>query len=315
MRAKEIFLKNFRNEMWFGKCIFLSWYCEKGSCKFCYRSVNRSEKTSRRSLASVLVEAFLCKKFKWKLEFLTGGYGIYDFDELVDIVKKVKEVYGEKIWLNLGVLNKEEIERFKPYIKGIVASIETVNEKLHKEICPKKPIEPYEDMLRNCSLKKSITIIIGLGENEGDKEELFKFIEKHKLDRITFYALKPIEGTIFKKGPESKYYASWIRDTRIRFPELEIIAGITPRRVDDVCLLLDAGANAITKFPITKEFNTEKSRKFEEEVKKSGRKLLSKLNGQVKIDFKEIDGFSFDKKLKEEMKEKLGFYLKRMKVQ
>jgi len=300
-------------ETWFGKCIFLSWYCEKGSCKFCYRSVNKSTKKSKRSLSSVLVEAFLCKKFNWKLEFLTGGYGIYNLNELIDIVKKVKEVYGEKIWLNLGVLSEEEIEKFKPYVEGIVASIETVNEKLHKEICPKKPIKPYVEMLENCDLKKSITIIIGLGEKEEDKEKLFKFIKKHKLDRITFYALKPLEGTIFKEGPESKYYASWIKDTRKEFPELEIIAGVSPRRVGDVCLLLKSGANAITKFPITKEFNTNKGRKFEEEFKKSGRKMLSKLNGQVKIDFKEIDKFSFSKELKEEMKERLGFYLGRMK--
>ena len=301
--------------MWFGKCIFLSWYCEKGNCKFCYRSINKSDKKAKRSLGSILTEAFLCKKFDWRIEFLTGGYGAYDFDELLDIVKKVKEVYGKKIWLNLGVLDEKEIEKFKPYIKGIVASIETVDEKLHKEICPKKPIKPYEEMLENLKdLKKSITIIIGLGEKEEDKEKLFEFIEKHKLDRITFYALKPIQGTGFEEGPESKYYASWIKDTREKFPKLEIIAGVTPRRVDDVCLLLKSGANAITKFPITKEFNSKKSLKFEDEVKKSKRKLLSKLNGQVKIDLSEIDKFSFNEELKDEMKSRLQYYLKRMKV-
>ena len=62
------------------------------------------------------------------------------------------------------------------------------------------------------NLKKTITIIIGLGEKLTHFKYLKDFINKHKLDRITFYRLKPQKETIFegKKGPDIDYYVKWI---------------------------------------------------------------------------------------------------------
>ena len=83
--------------------------------------------------------------------------------------------------------DKEDIEKFRPYIGGIVASIETINKELHGKVCPDKKIEPYEEMLSGLDkekgkndLKKSITIVIGLGESDDDKKLLMEFIKKHK---------------------------------------------------------------------------------------------------------------------------------------
>jgi len=316
--ANKIYLENFDGKVWFGRCIFLSWYCKVGSCKFCFRSTVKDRikhaKHARRSKESVIVEAILAKKLGWRIEFLTGGYGIFPFEELVDIAKMVKETYEDKIWLNLGTLSKEELEKFRPYVEGITASIETPDRDLHHKICPDKKFEDYEKMLMNAKdFKKSITIVIGLGEKEEDKEKLFELIEKYKLDRITFYALKPIKGTPYKKGPESKYYASWIADTRIRFPKLEIIAGTTVRRVKEVGLLLKAGANAITKFPATKKFNSVEANILEDEVYNAGRKFVSTLTKLPEIDVnKEVNKLNVSDDLKEKVKILLKSYLNGM---
>ncbi|MDD5178540.1 MAG: radical SAM protein [Candidatus Nanoarchaeia archaeon] len=323
-KSNKIHLDNHGNKVWFGRCIFLSWYCKVGTCKFCYRSTQKSrikhEENARRSLASLLIETLLSKKLNWRIEFLTGGYGIYSTKELVAIMKHVSESYGEKIWLNLGAIKKEDLEKFRPYIKGIVSSIETINEKLHNKVCPDKAIKPYEEMFSYTgNLKKSMTIVIGLGEKKEDFEDLAKFIEKHKLDRITFYALKPVKDTPYTAGPSTEDYVWWIAKTRIRFPKLQIIAGTTYERAaenkykDEIYLLMKAGANAITKFPATKKFNTEAAKNIEKQIKKAGREFTSSLTKLPKTNWdKEIDSLSLEDELKKDMKEKLKEYMKRM---
>jgi biotin synthase-like enzyme len=317
-KANKTYMDNFKPETWFGRCIFLSWYCDIGTCKFCYRSTQKNKikhaKNARRSLPSILTETLLAKKLNWKIEFLTGGYKIFPVEELVDITKKVNYIYGEKTWINLGALKKEELSLFKPYIKGIVGSIETIEPSLHDKICPNKPIYQYEKMFNYAkNFKKSITIVIGLGEKKEHFPFLCDFIKKHKLDRITFYALKPINGTPYTKGPSTKDYIWWIANTRINFPKLEIIAGTTLRRVDEVGKLLKSGANAITKFPITKKFASKEAKIMEEQIKLSGRKFKGYLTNIPKIDWdKEVDKLKFDKDLKQKIKLTLNNYLKKM---
>ncbi|MBW2985827.1 radical SAM protein [Candidatus Woesearchaeota archaeon] len=319
-QANKVFLENWGKEVYYGRCIFLSWYCERGTCKFCFRSTIHHKvkhaKTAKRSMASILVEAVLAKNLGWNIEFLTGGYGIYPFEELLEIIRNVNKIIGRKVWVNLGAFNAEQLERLKPYVEGICASIETVEEKLHDELCPDKPIQPYSDMLKiakEMGFKTSIAIIIGLGEK--NIEMLHKFIEEHQLDRITFYALKPVKGTIFenKEGPTSEYYAEWIAKTRIRFPKLDIIAGTTARRYKEAELLFKTGANAITKFPATKLFGTEQARVVEAGAEQAGRVFKGTLTVLPDIDWgAEVDKLELDDKLKEQLKEKLSQYLKSM---
>lgn len=264
-------------------------------------------------MASILCEALLAKELGWNIEFLTGGYGIYPFEELLEIIKNVVKVYGKKIWINLGTFSEQELNQLKPYIEGICCSIETVEKKLHDELCPDKPIEPYSEMLKTAEklgFKKSITIVIGLGEKENDFDLLKNFIEEHNLDRITFYALKPVKGTPFTKGPETEYYANWIAKTRIAFPKIEIIAGTTARRYEEAGKLLNAGANAITKFPATKLFGTKQARYIEKEAEKTGRKMTGTLTKLPNIDWNnEINLLKLNNTLKEQTKEKLGQYI------
>ena len=300
---------------WFGRCIFLSWYCDIATCKFCYRSTQKSRikhaKNAKRSIPSLLSEIILAKNLNWRIEFLTGGYKIYSMKELVKITKLLSEAYGKKLWLNLGALKPNEIERFKPYIEGITASIETTEPSLHNKICPDKPIQPYKDMLNSIKdLKKSITIVIGLGET--DINSLHQFIKHHNLDRITFYALKPIKDTPFDKGPTTEHYLKWIKETRDKFPDLEIIAGTTFRRYKETPLLIEAGANAITKFPITKKFNSKEAQFIEESISNT-RDFESNLTKLPNIDWnKEVDKLNINKTLKQQTKTTLQRYIKKM---
>ncbi|MBD3355345.1 radical SAM protein [Candidatus Woesearchaeota archaeon] len=307
----------------FGRCVFMGWYCEKGTCKFCYRSTTshkkRHAKKSRRSMASMITDAIIGKNLGWKFEYLTGGYANWDIDDIVEIAKNISYVYGEKIWVNLGVLDKGEMNKLKPYVEGICASIETVEGKLHDFVCPDKPIEHYSEMLKLAKkkgFKTSITIVIGLGEKKEDIELLFDFIKKYNIDRITFYALKPVKGTDFEntKSPSVDYYAWWIRKTREAFPDLDIVAGLTPKKVDYVKDILEAGADTITKFPAIRLFGSEKAELIEKMAKEAGKEFTGSLTKlPVNIDWdKEVEKLNIDEAIKKRVKTKLKQYLAKM---
>jgi len=155
-------------------------------------------------------------------------------------------------------------------------------------------------------LKKTITIILGLGETLNDFKYLKSFIKKHNIQRITFYRLKPQKNTIFEnKTPiTSKYYVEWIKKTRKASPNIKIVAGSWLSHLDEIHLLLKAGADSITKFPSIRKFNTKYAKKIEEECKKAGRKFEGTLTRVPKID---------DSKLSKDVKVCLDKYLKRMK--
>ncbi len=276
--ANKLYWANFDGRTWFGRCIFLSWYCEKGSCIFCFRSVTKERikdpSKARRSLASVIAEAMLIKGMGWRIEFLTGGYGILGDEELLRVAKLVSQVLEEPIWINLGEMGVKLLEDFKPYVQGLYSSIETMEPKLHKEVCPDKPIEPYVDMMKDAEklgYTNAITIIIGLGENQADFPLLNNFIEDNNIKRITIYALRPVRGTPFEHGPKPEDVAWWIAKTRIAFPKIEIIVGSARYRIPEISLFFDAGANAVTKLPATNMFNTKDALRVEEEFKKSKR--------------------------------------------
>ena len=310
-----------KNSTHFERAIFLSWYCSKGDCKFCYMSTQKplikDPKKARRSIESILAEVFLCKKLGWKIEFLSGGYESFSNEEILFLLKNIKEIYNDKVWLNIGVLNKDELKLFKPYIKGVCGAVECTNPKIQKKICPSKPIKEIESMFNACDelkLKKAMTIILGIGETIKDIELLKKFIKKHRIDKITFYRLKPQKNTIFEneKPITSDYYVKWVTEIRKEFPKIKITIGSWLNNLDEIHLLLNAGADAITKFPSIKLFNSKYAKKIKDEAKKANRKFKGTLTKLKKINFKEIDKLKIKKELKNKIKNKLKNYIKKM---
>lgn len=317
-QASQVYTQNFDGRTWYGRCIFISWYCSLGDCTFCFRSTNQHKEMhpegSRRSMGSILLEAFFSRIFKWRIEFVTGGYGIMPFEDLLEIIRNVSLVYGEKIWLNLGVLPNKLLEQCKPYVKGVYGSLETVTPGLHEHVCPSKPLAPYERMFERLdpAFKKSICIIVGLGDTVEDMKYLFDFVEKYELDRVTLYALKPVRGTEYTQGPSSDEYLQWLARLRLRFPKLQIVAGTNLRRCEEAGYLMRAGANALTKFPGTKQFATKKAHGVEKLIRQEGRTFTSTLTVLPEIDWQaEIDALPIRDEYKTEMKEKLPSYLHR----
>lgn len=246
---------------------------------------------AKRSLSSVLAEVLICKKMGWEIEFISVGYGSFDFSELLRYLQAIRKLWGKKLWLNIGYLNEEQIKKLKPLVKGVSVSIETVNWKIRKELCPSKPMGPMIETLRLCDqygLKKSMTLILGLGEKRTDFQELKRFIAEYGLDQITFYRLKAQKGTIFEGKEELKTedYLYWIKKTREEFSKIKIVVGSWLGHFSEIHLLLEAGADTVTKFPSIRMFGTKYAQQIEEECSKAGRKFQGSLTKLPQADWK-----------------------------
>ena len=318
-KANKVYLRNFKPVTWFERALFFSWYCKIADCKYCYMSTQSNKnKGAVRSVASILAETIICKKLGWKIGFISSGHNAYSTEKLLLLMKSINKITGKKVWFNIGVLKEDELKMFSPYIEGVVGAIETVNPKLHDELCPSKPVEPFTKMFEVCKklgIKNAMTIITGLGETIKDFELLKEFIEKYDIEKIHIYGLNPQKGTMFenKESPTAEYQSEWIAKTRIAFPKIDIQAGIWADKVENVSALLEAGANSISKFPAIRKFNSKEAMRIEEESEKAGRVFEGSL---VKLPKEEEFSKELEKipnNLKREVDIKLIKYIKLMK--
>ena len=279
--ANKITLAEHGNKITLERAIFLSWWCDKGDCLFCYMSSQKPKikepQKARRNVNSILAEAEICRRTGMKIEFLSGGYGSYSTEEIRDISQKIYEITGEPVWLNIGIT--KDLEEYDEEIAGVTGAVEVANPELHNKICPSKSLEDITEMLEvagDLGFKKAITVILGLGETPDDLKYLFDMIKDVGIDRVTFYSLNPHKETIYENEPQpaSLYYAGVVAATRIRFPKLKIITGTWIDNLANMGPLLLSGANGLTKFPLFKMFGTRYGKRVEEEVYWAGRELV-----------------------------------------
>lgn len=278
--ANKITLEVHGDQVTLERAIFLSWWCDKGDCAFCYMSAQKPKikepQKARRKINSILAEAELTKRMGWNIEFLSGGYGSFSTDEVKNIAEKIYSITGKPVWLNLGIT--KDLEEYGDEIAGITGAIEVANPDLHNKICPSKPLEDMIEMLDSAGdmgFKKAITIILGLGETVEDIKYLWSIIKESGVDRVIFYSLNPHKDTVYENTPPptSLYYASVVAATRIKFPYLEIVTGTWIDNLANIGPLILAGANGLTKFPLFKMFGTRYGKRVEDEVLWAGRKL------------------------------------------
>ncbi|WP_409198377.1 radical SAM protein [Methanobrevibacter acididurans] len=289
-KANKLTLKNFSNTISLERAIFLSWWCDKGDCKFCYMSTQKNKisdpKKARRRVNNILAEAEMCKRLGWNIEFLSGGYKSFTTSEIKSIASNIYNITGEGVWLNTGIT--DQLEEYGKEVKGITGAVETANPILQKEICPSKPLNDISNMLDKAGdlgFKKAITIILGLGETFEDINYLIQYLKEHDIDRVIFYSLNPHPETVYVNSsqPASLYYAKVVSTIRLNFPKIEIICGTWVDNLANIGILILSGANGITKFPLFKMFGTKYGKRVEEEVQWTGRKLKGTFTNKDKL--------------------------------
>ena len=289
-KANDITLKQHGNLITLERAVFLSWWCDKGDCAFCYMSTQKNKikdpKKARRNISNIYAEAEMCKRLDWNIEFLSGGYESFTTQEIKQIATTIKDITGDGVWLNTGIT--EELDQYGSEIKGITGAVEVANPEIHKRVCPSKKLSDISNMLDvagDYGFKKAITIILGLGETLEDVTYIIDYIKDHKIDRVIFYSLNPHKETIYANSsqPASLYYAQVVSQVRLAFPDIEIICGTWIDNLANIGILILSGANGITKFPLFKMFGTKYGKRVEEEVKWTGRKLKGTFTDKTKL--------------------------------
>ena len=289
-KADETTLKNHGDLITLERAVFLSWWCDKGDCAFCYMSTQKDKikdpKKARRNVSNIYAEAEMCRRLDWNIEFLSGGYESFTTQEIKEIATTIKDITGDGVWLNTGIT--DELSELGSEIKGITGAVEVANPEIHNRVCPSKKLEDISNMLDvsgDLGFKKAITIILGLGETLDDVGYIIDYIRDHKIDRVIFYSLNPHKETIYANSsqPASLYYAQVVAQVRLAFPEIEIICGTWIDNLANIGILILSGANGLTKFPLFKMFGTKYGKRVEEEVKWSGRRLKGTFTDKTQL--------------------------------
>lgn len=289
-KANETTLNRHGNLITLERAVFLSWWCDKGDCAFCYMSTQKNKikdpKKARRNVYNIYAEAEMCKRLDWNIEFLSGGYESFTTQEIKEIATTIKDITGDGVWLNTGIT--DELGEYGSEIKGITGAVEVANPEIHERVCPSKKLEDISNMLDvagDLGFKKAITVILGLGETLEDVGYLMDYIRDHKIDRVIFYSLNPHKETVYANSsqPASLYYAQVVAQVRLAFPDIEIICGTWIDNLANIGILILSGANGITKFPLFKMFGTKYGKRVEEEVKWAGRELKGTFTDKTQL--------------------------------
>lgn len=289
-KANEITLNQHGDLITLERAVFLSWWCDKGDCAFCYMSTQKNKikdpAKARRNVYNIYAEAEMCKRLDWNIEFLSGGYESFTTTEIKKIAATIKNITGDGVWLNTGIT--DELDEFGSEIKGITGAVEVANPRIHEKVCPSKKLDDISNMLdvaNDLGFKKAITIILGLGETLSDVDYIIDYIRDHKIDRVIFYSLNPHKETVYANSsqPASLYYAQVVAQVRLAFPDIEIICGTWIDNLANIGILILSGANGITKFPLFKMFGTKYGKRVEEEVKWAGRQLKGTFTDKDKL--------------------------------
>ena len=109
-KANKTTLDKHGNLITLERAIFLSWWCDKGDCAFCYMSTQKNKikdpHKARRNTSNIFAEAEMCKRLDWNIEFLSGGYESFTTQEIKQIATTIKDITGQGVWLNTGITDE-----------------------------------------------------------------------------------------------------------------------------------------------------------------------------------------------------------------
>ncbi len=256
----------------------------------------------------------------WELGYITGGLRVETTEQLISLIKNINLITNNKTMMNFGPYSRNVIEKLQPYISGMGSAIESFDEELHNFICPSKPLKALLTFLQNLkelNLQKLITIILGLGEKKEDVFTVIENIKKYDINTLQLCFLKPQENTIFSDvpPPNMDYMAWWIAQIRIHCPKIKIKIALVKERIDDLSLLLEAGANAFSRFIVFQEFNSELAKKLEQESAKANRILKGNFTSLPELNIpKLVNQTTLNEELKQKIIPKAEQYYNKLKA-
>jgi len=206
-RASNITEKIFGNKVEF--CSIVSAKTGKCSenCKYCAQSSHYRTNIETHPLITLeeLKKSALEAKQNGATRFsiVTSGKGPdkEDFDDLLEMIKAIKDIPGITACASLGIINEEQIKALKN--TGCTRYHHNLNtcKSYHSEVCT---THSYEDRVNTIRLAQQYGLeicaggIIGMGENRRQRVEMALELAELNPDSVPVNFLHPIEGTPFE---------------------------------------------------------------------------------------------------------------------
>ena len=183
-----------------------SGHCQE-NCKFCAQSgwYNTGAKVYRLlPEEEILVAAKKAKEAgAVRFSLVTSGRNQdnpNEFEEIIDIVKKIREQVGIEVCCSLGLISKEQALQLKEAgITRIHCNIET-SPSYFPEICSTHTMEDKEDIIhtaQSAGIRVCSGGIIGLGESLDQRVEMAFHLKEMHIDSVPLNILNPVKGTPF----------------------------------------------------------------------------------------------------------------------
>ena len=206
-QMREEVLKGLKNAVDFCAIINArSGHCQE-NCKFCAQSgwYHTGAKVYRLLPEDEILEAAKKAKAAGAVRFslVTSGRNQdnpNEFEEIIDIVKKIREQVGIEVCCSLGLITKEQAIRLKEAgITRIHCNIETAPS-YFPEVCSTHSMEDKEVIIRTAQ-EAGIRVcsggIIGLGESLDQRVEMAFKLKSMHIDSAPMNILNPVKGTPF----------------------------------------------------------------------------------------------------------------------
>ena len=176
-------------------------------CKFCAQSGHYQTGVKTYSFLSEEKILEAAKKAKAsgavRFDLVTAGRGqtnARDFEEILDLIGKIRKEVGIEVCCSLGFLTDEQARRLKKAgISRLHCNIETAPSYFH-EVCTTHSMEDKEKNIA-AAQKAGIRVccggIIGLGETLDQRVEMAFQLKKMHIDAVPLNVLNPVPGTPF----------------------------------------------------------------------------------------------------------------------
>lgn len=257
--AREVRHRHFGNRVALYGFVYFSTYC-RNDCAFClYRKSNISCRRYRKSIGEIVAASAALADSGVHLIDLTMGEdpayldgGLAGFDQLVEIVRAVRERTRLPIMISPGVVPEKVLRALKEAGATWYACYqETHNRDLFAEL---RLQQSYDERWSMKLFAKSIGLLVeegllvGVGDNEYDAVQSLLAMGELAADQVRAMTFVPQSATPLATRPQrnSNYELNLIAVMRLLFPHCCIPASLDVEGIEGLKARLNAGANVVT---------------------------------------------------------------------
>lgn len=256
--ARQQRQRYFDNKVFLYGFVYFSTYC-CNDCTFCYyrKSNDQCQRYRKSSQEIADIAGALAESGVHLLDLTMGEDPQYlnnraDSQQLVEVVRLVKQQTGLPIMVSPGVVSKELLRQLQAAGADWYACYqETHNRQLYSTL---RLNQDYQERWAIKSYAKAMGmlveegLLVGVGDCPGDAVHSLREMRKLAADQVRTMSFVPQPGTPLYKtaAMDNRYELNLIAVLRLVFPDRLIPASLDVEGIQGLKQRLDAGANVVT---------------------------------------------------------------------